>query len=84
MRQGASPEEACIRALERIVETSRRQPRLVGQEGEPRFDLSFYAIDKKGNYGSARIWSGGRFAIHDGSTSRLEEAAYLFKRKQRR
>jgi len=84
MRQGSSPEEACIRALERIAETSRRQTRLVDEEGEPRFDLSFYAIDKKGNYGSARIWSGGHFAIHDGSTSRREEAAYLFKRKQRR
>ena len=84
MRQGSSPEEACLRALERIAETSRRQPRLVNEEGGPRFDLSFYAIDKKGNYGSARIWSGGHFAIHDGSISRLEEAAYLFKRKQRR
>jgi len=43
--------------------------------------LSFYAINKKGEYGSANMWSGGRFAIHDGTTSRREEAAYLYKRK---
>ncbi|UCE42805.1 MAG: isoaspartyl peptidase/L-asparaginase [Candidatus Aminicenantes bacterium] len=84
MRQGVSPEEACLRTLERIAETSKRQPHLLDEEGKPRFGLSFYAISKKGEYGSARMWSGGRFVLHDGTTSRKEEAAYLFKRKQRR
>jgi N4-(beta-N-acetylglucosaminyl)-L-asparaginase len=84
MRQGSSPEEACLRTLERITETSKRQPHLLDEEGNPRFGLSFYAVNKKGEYGSARMWSGGRFAIHDGITNRREEAAFLFKRKQRR
>jgi N4-(beta-N-acetylglucosaminyl)-L-asparaginase len=84
MRNGASPEEACLRALKRIIETSRLQPRLMNEEGKPQFDLSFYAVNKKGEYGSARIWSGGQYAVHDGTTGRREEAAYLFKRERRR
>jgi len=83
MRQGSSPEEACLKTLERIAETSKRQPHLLDEEGKPRFGLSFYAVNKKGEYGSARMWSGGRFVIHDGTLSRREEAAYLFRRKQR-
>ena len=84
MRRGSSPEEACLKTLERIAETSKSQPHLLDDEGKPRFGLSFYAVNKKGEYGSARMWSGGRFAIHDGTSSRREEAAYLFKRKQRK
>jgi N4-(beta-N-acetylglucosaminyl)-L-asparaginase len=84
MRRGLSPEEACLKTLERIAETSKCQPHLLDDEGKPRFGLSFYAVNKKGEYGSANMWSGGRFAIHDGTSSRREEAAYLFKRKQRR
>jgi N4-(beta-N-acetylglucosaminyl)-L-asparaginase len=84
MRRGSSPEEACLKTLDRIAETSKRQSHLLDDEGKPRFGLSFYAVNKKGEYGSARMWSGGRFAIHDGTSSRREEAAYLFKRKQRR
>ena len=84
MRNGASPEEACLKTLKRIAQTSKRQPHLLDDEGQPGFGLSFYAINKKGEYGSATMQSGGSFAIHDGTTSRKEEAAYLFKRKQRR
>lgn len=84
MRQGSSPEEACLRALKRIAETSKRQPRLLDDKGRPRFGLSFYAVNKKGEYGSATMWSGGRFAVHDGTSGKREEAAYLFKREPRR
>ncbi len=84
MRQGSSPEDACLKTLERIALTSKRQPHLLDDEGKPRFDLSFYAVNKKGEFGAARIWSGGRFVIHDGIAVRIEEAAYLFERKRRR
>ena len=84
MRGGASPEEACLKTLERIAQTSKRQAHLLDEEGKPRFGLSFYAANKKGEYGSAGMWSGGRFVVHDGTASRREEAAYLFKRKRRR
>jgi N4-(beta-N-acetylglucosaminyl)-L-asparaginase len=84
MRRGFSPEEACLKTLERIAQTSKGQPHLLNEDGKPSFGLSFYAVNKKGEYGSARMWSGGRFSVHDGTTGRREEAAYLFKRKERR
>jgi N4-(beta-N-acetylglucosaminyl)-L-asparaginase len=84
MRRGSSPEEACLKSLERIAQTSKGQPHLLDEENQPGFGLSFYAINKKGESGSATMRSGGSYAIHDGTTSRKEEAAYLFKRKQRR
>jgi N4-(beta-N-acetylglucosaminyl)-L-asparaginase len=84
MRDGFSPEEACLKALERIADKSKLQSHLLTKEGRPRFGLSFYAINKKGEYGSANIWSGGRYVVHDGVSSRLEEPAYLYKRERRR
>jgi N4-(beta-N-acetylglucosaminyl)-L-asparaginase len=84
MRQGASPEEACLKTLKRIAETTKGQPHLLDDEGKPRFGLSFYALNKKGEYGAATMQSGGSFSVHDGTTSRKVEAAYLFKRTRRR
>jgi N4-(beta-N-acetylglucosaminyl)-L-asparaginase len=81
MRQGHSPEEACIQALKRIAEKSTGQPRLLNEDGLPRFGLNFYAINKKGEYGGASMWSGSKFAIHDGTENKLIESAYLYKRK---
>lgn len=82
MRRGFSPEEACLKTLERIIEKSKLIPHLMNEQGLPRFGLSFYALDKKGEYGSASIWSDGQFAVHDGEENRLKEEAYLFKRKR--
>jgi N4-(beta-N-acetylglucosaminyl)-L-asparaginase len=81
MAQGFSPEEACLKALERIAQTTKLQPRLLDGEGRPNFGLNFYALNKKGEFGSACMWSGGRYAVHDGKENRLAEAAYLFKKK---
>lgn len=84
MRDGFSPTEACLKTLERIAEKSKLHSHLLNDEGKPRFGLSFYALDKKGEFGSASMWSGGIFVVHDGTTSRLEEGAYLFERERRR
>lgn len=80
MGEGLTPEAACVKSLEDIVRTTQRQPRLLDDQGRPRFGLNFYALSKKGEFGSASIWSGSRFAVHDGKDNRLREAAYLFKR----
>ena len=82
MGRGSSPEEACLKTLERIVEKSRLLPHLMNRDGLPRFGLSFYAVNKKGEYGSASIWSEAHFALHDGKENKLKEKAYLFKRKE--
>lgn len=81
MRQGKSPEEACLMACQRIVDHNK-EARLKDDEGKPNFNVTFYAINKRGEYGSAAIWSGQKFALHDGKQNRLIESAYLYKRKQ--
>jgi len=82
MGLGSSPEEACLKALQKIAEKTKLQPHLVDSEGRARFGLSFYALNKKGEYASASMWSGSRYAVHDGREKKLREAAYLFKRKR--
>lgn len=82
MRQGKSPQDACLMACERIAKQTKMR-RLLNDEGQPNFDVRFYAINKQGAYGSASIWSGGKFAVNTGEQeSRLEDAAFLFRRKK--
>jgi N4-(beta-N-acetylglucosaminyl)-L-asparaginase len=82
MSRGFSPEEACLKALERIAEKSKLLPHLLNEKGLPRFGLSFYAINKKGEYGGASMWSGQNFAVHDGKENKLKPIAYLYKRER--
>jgi len=82
MAQGFSPEEACLKALEKIVQKTKLQPYLLDNDGLPRFSLNFYAVNKKGEYGAACIWSGAYYAVHDGIENRRRESAFLFKRKK--
>ena len=84
MGQGFSPEESCLKAMQVVADKSKLQPRLLGEDGLPKFGHSFYALNKKGEYGSANMWSGGRFAVHDGKENKFREAAYLYKRKKER
>jgi len=82
MRQGQSPEQACLSACKRIADRTK-EARLLTDDRRPKFDVKFYALNKKGDHGSASIWSGAQYAINtDGKESRLEDSAYLFKRKK--
>lgn len=81
MRQGRAPEEALLKTLERVVQLNR-DPRLQRRDGRPNFNLRLYAVNKAGAYGSAAIWSGGKFAVADARGTRLEEQAYLYRRDQ--
>lgn len=83
MRQGKSPEQACLMACERIVKQTKMK-RLLDDNGRPKFDVNFYALNKKGEFGGASIWSGGRMAVNTGEAeSRLVDLAYLYKRERR-
>jgi N4-(beta-N-acetylglucosaminyl)-L-asparaginase len=80
MRQGKSPADACILACERIAKMTKMK-RLLDEKGRPKFQVNFYAITKKGEYGAGSIWSGSKFAVNTGEPeSRLEDSPYLFKR----
>jgi N4-(beta-N-acetylglucosaminyl)-L-asparaginase len=79
MRQGKSPEEACLRMLKRIV-GNIKEKRLLNDDGNPKFGLSFYALNKKGEYGGAAMYSGNKMAVNDGVTNKLIDMAYLFKK----
>ena len=78
MRQGMAPEQACLKTLERVVAAT--EPRLLNEQGRPRFNLNFYAVSKDGRYGAAAIWSGAEFAVADAKGARLEKSAFLFQR----
>lgn len=77
MRQGKSPEEACLLACKRIAERQRER-RLQDAKGRFKHNVKFYAINRRGEYGSASIWSGGKFVIHDGTAAKTLDSAYLY------
>ncbi len=52
MGQGKSPEEACLQACKRIQRMTRVR-RLQDDQGRPNFNVNFYAINKRGEYGGA-------------------------------
>lgn len=80
MRQGKSPEEACLLACKRIAAQTKMK-RLLDEKGRPKFNVNFYAVNKSGKFGSASIWSGSRYAVNTGEAqSRHLDSAYLFKR----
>ncbi len=79
MRQGKTPEQACLEVCKRIVDHNKMQ-RLQDENGRPSFDVKFYAVNKRGEFGSASIYSGSMYAIHDGKQAQLMKSAYLYKR----
>ncbi|MGD8866046.1 MAG: N(4)-(beta-N-acetylglucosaminyl)-L-asparaginase [Gemmatimonadales bacterium] len=79
MRRGDAPKDACLQALKRIVHFSVEE-RLLTEAGEPDFNVNFYAVNKRGEYGAAAIWSGSQFSICDARGNRHEDSAYLFER----
>ena len=78
MRRGMSPTDACLETLKRVMATT--PPRLIGPDGKPKFDLTFYAVNKKGEFGSAGLFP-ARYAVHDGSGAAFKDCAYMFTRK---
>ena len=80
LRQGKSPEEACLLALTRISEKTHKVPRHRDAQGRPKFDVAFYCVDAKGRTASARIWSGGKYVVADNEGVRTVESAWLYKK----
>ena len=75
MRRGMKPTDACLETLRRVVTLTEK--RLLMADGKPRYQLTFYAINKRGEYGAASLYH-NRFAIHDGTEAKLQDAAHLY------
>ena len=78
MRNGASPEQAVMRVLERVV--AMTEARLLDDKGRPRFGLQFYALAKDGRAAAATLYEGAQYAVCDDQGARLERCAYLYRR----
>ena len=87
MKRGMAPEQACLEALKLIAARYGQNPEMLKQ-----FDVNFYALNKKGEFGGAAIWShtvtgsGERRRRHfaaavAGGEGRLYESAYLYERR---
>ena len=77
MRRGMKPTDACLETLKRVVAAT--EARLLDERGRPKFNLSFYAVNKRGEFGSASLFP-GRYAAHDGTEAKIRDTAYLFPR----
>ena len=81
MRQGLSPDQACMKTIERVIAMTER--RLLASAGRPLFDLSFYALSRDGRFGSACAYEGTSFAVADSSGARLLPMPFKFARSER-
>ncbi|HXE58370.1 MAG TPA: N(4)-(beta-N-acetylglucosaminyl)-L-asparaginase, partial [Gemmatimonadales bacterium] len=75
MRRGLKPTDACLETLKRVVRMT--PPRLLRPDGTPSFNLTFYAVDKRGEVGAASLRP-GRYAAFDGREASLRDTAYLY------
>jgi len=78
MRMGKSPEEACLAVCQRIVDHAKSRG-LRDKNGKPNFNVKFYAINKKGEHGSATIKGPSKYSVCDDRGARLEDSVYLMK-----
>lgn len=77
MREGDAPEEACLFACRRIAENTKA-PRLLNEQGNPNFNVRFYALRKDGEFGGAQLRGTGRMAVGDADGVRLVDTPGLF------
>jgi N4-(beta-N-acetylglucosaminyl)-L-asparaginase len=76
MRRGMSPAEAAMDAIKRVAARYGNN-----QDELRKFNLNFYAVNKRGEYAGAALWKGGSFAVHDGKVAKIVESAHLYERK---
>lgn len=78
MRGGASPEEAGLEILRRMVKHT--EPRLKNAQGRPDFALKLYLLAKDGRHAGVSLWGPADYAITDETGSRLEPCVSLYQR----
>ena len=78
MRQGKTPTDAGLLTLKRVLQLT--PPRLLAPDGRPLFNLNFYAVNKRGEFGGVSMYP-NQYAAHDGRDAALRDTAYLFERR---
>lgn len=88
MRQGMHPKDACLEALKRVARNYNNDMKKLRQ-----FALNFYALNKKGEHGSASLWSSreaennrrtrGVYSVNDGRENKFHDMAYLYEWRER-
>jgi N4-(beta-N-acetylglucosaminyl)-L-asparaginase len=80
MRKGMKPGDACLEALGRVARNYNGDKQKLGT-----FQLSYYALNKDGEYGAASLWKSSQdpakiahYAVHDGTKARLELCKNFF------
>jgi N4-(beta-N-acetylglucosaminyl)-L-asparaginase len=76
MREGVHPEEACLRALQRIVDIQKRTAKWYGNLQ----NVNLYAVNKKGQFAAASIYSETRYCVANADGARHLNTAYLLKK----
>lgn len=77
MRRGMNPTEAALDVLKRI--SHRYGDNL---EELAKFNISFYAVNKAGEYGAATLWQGPKFSVHDGREAKNLDTVFLYEKKK--
>lgn len=78
MRRGLSPTDAALETLRRVVATT--EARLLNERGRPLFNLNFYAVNKRGEFGAGSLYPSG-YSAFDGQTAAIHDTAYLFEER---
>ena len=80
MRQGKSPTDACLEAMNRIAHNYKNDKKKLST-----FHIFFYALNKDGAHGAASLWrnhyeekQNSVYAVHDGTEARLTECKPFF------
>ena len=81
MRQGKSPQEAGLAVLRDVVR--RSEPRLLDDQGRPKFDLKLYLISKDGAHAGVSLWGPAKFSVTDAAGTRHEACESLFQRDEK-
>jgi N4-(beta-N-acetylglucosaminyl)-L-asparaginase len=70
MRQGFPPEEACKKAVERIISRS--------PEKSKKLQVGFLALNKKGEHGAYALQKGFSYAVKSGKEEKLYDAKHIY------
>jgi N4-(beta-N-acetylglucosaminyl)-L-asparaginase len=75
MRRGMKPTDACLETLKHVI--AMTDAAHLTADKKPRYQLNFYATNKKGEFGCASFYP-APFAVHDGTEAKTVDGAHLF------